>query len=139
MPSSAVRTFTDSDYYASAIRATKAEKTITGRGNFTAKLTRIDFHRLWMQRFSDNWPRVAHSAPRTGRDATSFRTATGPSFLWGGAEMQPTDIIGHSEGRISFSTHPGPLAGGPCRCRWRRWLPSGRRLPESTLRRRVMR
>jgi hypothetical protein len=39
MPSSAVRTFIDSDDYAAAIRATRAEITVTGRGHFTAKLT----------------------------------------------------------------------------------------------------
>ena len=39
MPSSAVRRFTDSDDYAAAIRATRAEITVTGRGHFTAKLT----------------------------------------------------------------------------------------------------
>ena len=64
MPSSAVRTFTDPDDYAASIRATKAELTVTGRGRFAAKLIRIDLHRLWMQRFSDNLPRVATFGPQ---------------------------------------------------------------------------
>jgi hypothetical protein len=51
MPSSGVLTFTDPDDYTSAIRATNAEATVMGRGHFTARLTRIDLHRLWMQRF----------------------------------------------------------------------------------------
>ena len=67
MPSSAVRTFTDPDDYAASMRATKAEVTVTGRGNFTAEITRIDLHRLWMQRFSDNLLRVGHSAAVSGR------------------------------------------------------------------------
>ena len=139
MPSSAVQTFTDPDDYSAAIRATRAELTVTGRGHFAAKITRIDLHRLWMQRFSDNLPRVAHSAAMTGRAIISFRTKPGPSLLWSGVEMQPTNIIRHSQGKDSFSTHPGPLAGAPCRCRKRKWFPSGRRLPELTLRHRVMR
>jgi hypothetical protein len=61
MPSSAVRTFTDPDDYAAAIRATGAEMTVTGRGQFTAKRILIDMHRLWMQRFSENLPRIFHS------------------------------------------------------------------------------
>ena len=74
MPSSAVRTFIDSDDYAAAIRATRAEITVTGRGHFTVKLTWIDLHRLRMQRFSDNLPRVGHSAAMNGRAIISFRT-----------------------------------------------------------------
>ena len=57
MPSSTVRTFTDPDEYAAAVRQGTYELTVIERGHFTAKLTRIDLHRVWMQRFSDNLPR----------------------------------------------------------------------------------
>ena len=103
MPDSAVLTFTDPDDYAAAIRATRAEMTVTGRGQFAAKITRIDLHRLWMQRFSDNLPRVGHSAAVMGRAIISFRTHPGPSLLWGGAEMGPTNITRHSEGQSFVS------------------------------------
>jgi AraC-like DNA-binding protein len=112
MPSSAVQTFSDPDDYATAIRATRAELTVIGGGRFTAKLTRIDLHRLWMQRFSDNLPRVAHSAPRTGRAIISFRTAPGPSLLWSGVDMQPTNITRHSEGKNSFQHSSGSACWG---------------------------
>jgi hypothetical protein len=91
MPSSAVRTFTDPDDYATAIRATRAELTVKGRGDFNAKLTRIDLHHLWMQRFSDNLPRVLHSAAVTGRAFIIFRTQPGPNLLWGGRETARGD------------------------------------------------
>ncbi|HKM73316.1 MAG TPA: helix-turn-helix transcriptional regulator [Stellaceae bacterium] len=112
MPSSVVQTVSDPDDYASAIRATKAEFTITGRGHFLAKLIRIDLHRLWMQRFFDNLPRVGHSAPGTGRATISFRTAPGPSFLWSGVEMQPTGIMRHSEGKNSLQHSAGSASWG---------------------------
>jgi AraC-like DNA-binding protein len=112
MPSSAVRTFTDPDDYASAIRATKAEITVIGRGRFTAKLTRINLHRLWMQRLSDNLPRVGHSAAMTGRAIISFRTQPGPDLLWSGAEMRATNIIQHSEGQSSFQHSSGSACWG---------------------------
>jgi AraC-like DNA-binding protein len=112
MPSSAVHTFTNPDDYATAIRATKAEFTITGRGHFLAKLIRIDLHRLWMQRFFDNLPRVGHSAPGTGRATISFCTAPGPSFLWSGVEMQPTGIMRHSDGKNSFQHSAGSASWG---------------------------
>jgi AraC-like DNA-binding protein len=112
MPLSGVRTFTNPDDYATAIRATKAEITVTGRGQFTAQLTRIDLHRLWLQRFSDNLPRVAHSAAQTGRATFSFRTEPGPSLLWAGVEMKPTNIIRHSEGANSFQRSSGSACWG---------------------------
>jgi hypothetical protein len=73
MPSSAVHTFTDPDDYAASIRATKTEMTITGRGQFTAKLTRIDLHRLWMQRLSDNLP--ASRTPPVRPNGPTFSSA----------------------------------------------------------------
>jgi hypothetical protein len=54
MPSSAVRTFSDADDYAAAIRGADVEFTVTGRGDFGAKLTGIDLHHLWMQRLSSD-------------------------------------------------------------------------------------
>jgi hypothetical protein len=112
MPSSAVRTFTDRDEYAAAIRATRAELTVTGRGHFAAKLTRIDLHRLWMQRFPDNLPRIAHSASFPGRAIISFRIDPGPSLAWGGAELQPINILRHHEGGASFQLSSGSACWG---------------------------
>jgi transcriptional regulator GlxA family with amidase domain len=89
MPSSAVHTFTDPGEYAAAIRATTVDLTVTGRGHFTGKRTRIDLHRLWMQRLSENMARTLHSAFVTGRAIVTFRTHPGPSLLlqrqWHGA------------------------------------------------------
>jgi hypothetical protein len=76
MPSSAIRTFTDPDDYAAAIRATRAELTVMGRGDFAAKLIHIDLHLLWMQRFSDNLPQVSRTAVQTGRAVISFPHGT---------------------------------------------------------------
>jgi len=112
MPSSAVRTFSDPDDYAAAIRATTIEMTVMGRGHFTAKLTRIDLHRLWMQRLSDNLPRILHSAFVTERAIITFRARPGPSLLWSGAELQPRDIIRHNEGENAFQYSSGPASWG---------------------------
>ena len=112
MPSSAVRTFSDPDDYAASIRNTKAEVTVTGRGQFTAKIISIGLHRLWMQRFSDNLPRVGHSAATTGRVIISFRTHPGPSLLWGSAEMHATNIVRHGEGESTFQRSSGSANWG---------------------------
>jgi hypothetical protein len=112
MPSSAVQTFSDPDDYASALRAMRAELTVTGRGRFIGNIIRIDLHRLWMQRFSDNLPRVAHSAAQAGRAIISFRTKPGPSLLNRGVESSPTNITRLSEAQESFQRSSGSACSG---------------------------
>jgi AraC-like DNA-binding protein len=112
MPSSAVRKFTDPDEYAAAVRQGTYELTVTERGHFTAKLTRIDLHRVWMQRFSDNLPRISHIAGWGGRAVIAFRTEPGPNLLSSGVEMQPTNIVRYSEGQNYYRRSSGFAAYG---------------------------
>lgn len=107
MPSSAVRTFTDPHDYAAAIRATNTELTITRRGQFSAKLVRIDLHRLWIQRVTENLPRISHPTNIAGRAVVSFRIRSGPSLFTNGLEMQPTNIVRHSEGQGYYRRSSG--------------------------------
>jgi len=94
MPSSAVRTFSDADEYAAAIRAAAVDFTVTGRGDFNAKLVRIDLHRLWMQRLSDSLPRIADvTSLVSGRAYITFYTKPGPSVFWDGVECHPSAIV----------------------------------------------
>ena len=112
MPSSAVRTFSDPDDYGASIRATTAEMTVTGRGLYAVKIVRIDLHRLWMQRFSDNLPRVAHAVNLTGRAILTFRTEPGSSFVSGGLEMSPTSVIRNSVGEAFYQRTSGSASWG---------------------------
>jgi methylphosphotriester-DNA--protein-cysteine methyltransferase len=107
MPSSAVRTFTDPDEYAGSSRATRAELTITARGHFAAKHTCINLHHLWMQRFSDNLPRIGHWANIAGDSVLSFRTQPGPSLLSDGAAMLETNIIRRTDAQDYFQQSAG--------------------------------
>lgn len=110
MPSSAVRLFSEPDQYAAAVRATRAEVTITGRGHFAAKLTRIDLHRLWLQRGSESLPRVAHAANMPGRAIMTFSTQPGPDLFWAGLEMRPDCITRFSDGETGFQRSTGPAS-----------------------------
>jgi AraC-like DNA-binding protein len=112
MPSSAVLTFTDPDEYAAAIRATRAELTVAGRGRFTAKHIRIDLHRLWMQRFVENLPRIGHWSNVAGRAIISFRTRPGPRLLASGVEMQPSNFIRRREAEHYFQQSSGSTRFG---------------------------
>jgi AraC-like DNA-binding protein len=101
MPSSIVQRFTDPDAYAAAARHAAIQLTVTGRGQFAANLVRIDFHRLWMQRFSDTLPKIVRSDRAGGRVIVSFRTNAGPSLTWNGMELQPSAVIRTKNGGSS--------------------------------------
>jgi len=82
---------------------------------FPAKLIRIDLHRLWMQRHSEDLPRIKHSANVAGRAIISFCTQPGPSLLWSGVELDPSTIVQHSQNqshyqRSSGFTHYGSMS-----------------------------
>jgi AraC-like DNA-binding protein len=93
MLSSAVRTFSDPDDFAAAIRQSSVDLTITGRGRFAAKLIRIDLHRLWMQRLSDNLPRIARADIAGGRVIVGFQIQSGPGLTWNGMDLQPNLVV----------------------------------------------
>jgi AraC-like DNA-binding protein len=112
MPLSAVRTFSDPDAYAAAIRQSTVQLTVTGRGHFAAQIVRIDLHRLWMQRFSDSLPRITHTDSLGGRAVISFRTQPGPDLSWGGLELRPQDIIRHKVGGSSHQHASGAIGIG---------------------------
>ena len=107
MPISRVRRFADPDQYAAFIRGTRAEFSITKPGRFAAKLTQIDLHRLWTQRYSDTLPRVVHFENVPGRAFISFHTRAGPSLLWDGGEASATTIIRHSDRHSGFQRSAG--------------------------------
>src|SRR5262245_59044121 len=102
MPSSTVRTFSDPDDYAEATRQGTLELAVTERGSLTAKLTRIDLHRLWMQRLSENLSRIYHADGWGGRAIIAFRIQAGGSVVHGGIELQPNDIVWFSPGQSYY-------------------------------------
>lgn len=99
MPSSAVFTFTDPYAYQTAIRAGDVEVVVTGRGEYRAELTRVDFHRLWMQRSRQSLPFVAHAATHKTRSAILFPADAHqvPMHL-AGMEVSPGGIVRLSSG-----------------------------------------
>jgi AraC-like DNA-binding protein len=107
MPSSSVRSFSDPDDYAAAIRQVKVSLTLTGRGDFAARLHRIDLHRLWMQRFSESLPRISRAEIFGERGVISFRTQAGPALSWGGTDLPPGAILRHTEGEIAYQRSSG--------------------------------
>ena len=108
MPGSRVWSFGDPDEYVAHVRSAKAEVALTRPGRFKAKLIHIDLPRLWMQRFSDSLPRVAHYDLTDDRAVVSFMTRRGPSSLWNGVEEQTSRTLRrHRPGDRSFQRTSG--------------------------------
>jgi AraC-like DNA-binding protein len=102
MPSSAVKAFTDPDEYAAAIRQGVSEMTATGRGVFRSEIVRIDFHHLWIQRFTENMSRIRHTTGLGGRAVVAFPAQFGPAQTWQGLELTPANLIRHREGATYY-------------------------------------
>ena len=108
MPSSSVRAFTDPDEYAAAIRQSTYKITITRRGNYSAKLTRIDLPSLWMQRFSDNLPRIASIDIPDDRAIIAFLTQPGSSVVHDGVQYRADKIARPGLEQTSYQQSSGP-------------------------------
>jgi len=65
-----------------------------------------------MLRLSENMAWTLHSAFVTGRATVTFRAHPGPRLLWGGVELQPSNIIRHNEAETAFQRASGPTSWG---------------------------
>jgi hypothetical protein len=130
MPSSAIQTVTDLDEYRTAAsRRAAVELTVIQRGSFTASITRVDLHRVWMQRGHERLARIRHAEPHPGRNIISFLTQDGQRTVRNGVEFHPGDVA-------LLSPHPriatdlsAPFFGEECPSRWPIWRRSVPRLP----------
>jgi AraC-like DNA-binding protein len=112
MPDSAVVTFTDADAYHAAIRNAQVEGVVTARGDFRTELTRIDLHRLWMQRGDESLPRVLNITPNEERASIFFATdQRQPVMHVGGLELSTDEMV--VMGFVSADHHRSSAA-----CRW---------------------
>ena len=76
MPDSDVMTFTDPDAFYANMRRARVEGVVTRRGEYRAESTRIDLHRLWMQRGVESLPRVLDISTSGERPAISTPNST---------------------------------------------------------------
>ena len=112
MFSSSVRTFTDPDEYAAALRQGTVELTVTQRGCFSAKLSTVSFQHLSMQRLSEELPRFSHVDGHSGRAFMVFRTSPGPSVVRNGVELSTTGITRLRPGQSYYQHTSGPTSHG---------------------------
>jgi AraC-like DNA-binding protein len=112
MPDSAVMTFTDPDAYHAGFRGLQVEGVVTARGEYRAELTRIDLHRLWMQRGDESLPRIVSITPSGKRASILLATDRNqPAMHINGMAVSESEIVLHG---VSSLRHSRSSAA----CRW---------------------
>jgi AraC-like DNA-binding protein len=111
MPEIAVQSFADPDAYHGAIR-NLVKGVVTERGSYHAKLTRIDFDHVWMQRGEEGLARVLHYTPSGQRTSILFPSDQRQATAYAsGREV--------SEGEISLLGYAWPsYYRSSAECRW---------------------
>ncbi|HEY6434247.1 MAG TPA: helix-turn-helix domain-containing protein [Acetobacteraceae bacterium] len=99
MPGSTIQTFANPYDYQASVRAADLTVVVAARGEFKSQLTRIDLHRLWMQRSEMSLPSVTHSSVHKNRNPILFLAdAQQRPMTHSGIEVSPGDIVFNSSG-----------------------------------------
>ena len=129
MPNSTILRFVDPHEYQRSVRAADMKVFVTAPGEYRAELTRIDLHRLWMQRSRVSLPHITHSAVNKARSVTFFLThARQTPMHHSGVELLPGDMMFDSPGaehyhRSSAECQWGAMSLTPAGSRRRRASP----------------
>jgi AraC-like DNA-binding protein len=98
MAESGTATFANSDDYQAGIGDASVNLTITGGGDFRARLTWLKLRHLHVLRGFEGLPRVAYISLSPARVFVSFPTSEGPPTTYGGVELLFGDFVFHSRG-----------------------------------------
>jgi AraC-like DNA-binding protein len=107
--SSVIRTFQDPWKHQAFFRGANMRSLVTATGEYRSTLTRIDLHRLWMQRSDVSLPHVAHLTNTFNRSAIGFPADTlqAPSYH-NGSEIAPDMIVAAAIGSDHHCRLLGP-------------------------------
>ena len=112
MPLSFVRMFNDPDECGTAQRGSTVKLTVTERGTYSATVTRVNLHKLWMQRVCENLARTSDSQLWDHRSYFFFQTRPGPNPIRNGREVGPECLSRFPGGYSYYARSTGPLSNG---------------------------
>lgn len=111
MPEVAVQTFTDPNEYQSAVRATDVSVLLTGGGPLRAKLTRMDFRRLWMRSGESSQPYIMRGGWTNDRCIVSFLAGHDQTpYHHNGMRLLPGSMVVNSLGTGFYRRSTGRRA-----------------------------
>lgn len=105
-------TFSDPDGYAAAFGDARVNFTITGAGDFTARMTRLKLQHLEMYRCSENLPRIAYISFPCERMMLSFQIGSTRPPVCGGLALRNGDIVFHGCGERVHQRSDGECQWG---------------------------
>jgi AraC-like DNA-binding protein len=111
MAENGTATFASPDDYQAGIggvtsKGARVNFIVTGGGDFKARLTWLNLHRLRVLRGSENLPSIAYVSMPPERVVVLFPTSTAP-LIWGGLELRFGDMVFHSRGERTHQWTPG--------------------------------
>ena len=106
-------TFAEPDQYQLALRAVRADVVVSGKGRFHARLTHVNFSRLWLQGGSDNLPRIARLANDPSRVPIFLQTLSNQApVVISGKEVSPRELVVFRRGETYINRSGGPNSWG---------------------------
>jgi AraC-like DNA-binding protein len=98
MPASGTSTCSNPGDYESHFRDGRIDLVFTRWGEFKARLTWVELHRLHLLRSDEGLPRIAYVSLAPERVFIGFPSHHDPPQIWGGVELTPSDIVLHARG-----------------------------------------
>jgi AraC-like DNA-binding protein len=111
MAEGGTHTFSDPDGYATAFGDVRIKLTITGAGDFSARLTRLRLPHLEVYRCRESLPRIAYISLPAERIVLSFPIGSA-SPLFGGFALRNGDIVVHGRGERMHQRSNGACQWG---------------------------
>jgi AraC-like DNA-binding protein len=104
-------TFTDPDGYAAAFSDARVNMTITGGGDFEARLTRLKLNHLQVYRCYESLPRIAYISLPPAQIVLSFPLGT-TSLVSDGVVLRGGDMVLHRRGEGTHQRSEGACQWG---------------------------
>jgi AraC-like DNA-binding protein len=98
MAENGTATFANPDDYQAGIGNASVNLIVTGGGDFNARLTWLNLHRLCVLRGHENLPRIAFFSLSPTQVFVSFPASAGSPFTYDGLRLQLGDVVFHSPG-----------------------------------------
>ena len=108
MPESGAYSFTEPNGYELSIVEATVDLVVIGRGRFKASLTRVQFDELLLLRTREDLESVAHIALMEDLVFVAFSARFDPIPVWGGHELQASEMVVQSRGERLHCRAAGP-------------------------------